>query len=241
MSSQAGKIISSTISARKGMEAAIIGSDASRPCTLIIGVDSQAKELSEHLGLEIENRKKEQEACRKEIEKLKRESKNYDGQIAHLAQVQDRGILEQKSLKIQIEELGQKNELTRLSQAEWEVKNLELKIKSAEESLNQLMEQQDQVTETILARQRAIKEQEQAIQGLNDQIEKIKQEASRESIKPFVKIQQVIHAGSVIKGKQASLIINADLKRVQFTERQATVTDESGQSVTLWEIVRADL
>ena len=34
MSSPAGKIISSTISARKGMEAAIIGSDASRPCTL---------------------------------------------------------------------------------------------------------------------------------------------------------------------------------------------------------------
>jgi hypothetical protein len=241
MSSPAGKIISSTISARKGMEAAIVGSDASRPCTLMIGVDSQTKALSEHLGLEIENRKKEQEAYGKEIEKLKRESKNYDGQIAHLAQVQDRGILEQKSLKIQIEELGKKSELTRLSQAEWEVKNLELKIKSAEESLNQLMEQQDQVTETILARQRAIKEQEQAILGLNDQIEKIKQEASRESIKPFVKIQQVIHAGSVIKGKQASLIINADLKRVQFTERQATVTDESGQSVTLWEIVRADL
>ena len=241
MSSPAGKIISSTISARKGMEAAIIGSDASRPCTLIIGVDSQAKELSEHLGLEIENRKKEQEAGRKEIEKLKRESKNYDGQIAHLAQVQDRGILEQKSLKVQMEELGQKNELTRLSQAEWEYKNLELKIKSAEESLNQLMEQQDLVTETILARQRAIKEQEQAIQGLNDQIEKIKQEADQENIKPFVKIQQVIHSGTMIKGKQASLIINSDLKRVQFTERQATVTDESGQPVTLWEIALADL
>jgi uncharacterized protein (DUF342 family) len=241
MSSPAGKIISSTISARKGIEAAIIGSDASRPCTLIIGVDSQAKELSERLGLEIENRKKEQEACRKEIEKLKRESKNYDGQIAHLAQVQDRGILEQKSLKIQIEELGQKNELTRLTQAEWEYKNLELKIKAAEESLDQLMEQQDLVTETVLARQRAIKEQEQAIQGLNDQIEKIKKEANQENIKPFVKVQQGIHTGTMIKGKQASLIINADLKRGQFQERQATVSDESGQPVTFWEIALADL
>jgi len=241
MNSPAGKIISSTISARKGIEAVIIGSDASRPCTLIIGVDSQAKELSEHLGLEIENRKKEQEACRKEIEKLKGEAKNHDGQIAHLAQVQDRGILEQKSLKVQIKELEQKKELTRLSQVEWEYKNLELKIKSAEESLNQLMEQQDQVTETILARQRSIKEQEQAIQGLNDQIEKIKQEANQENIKPFVKIQQIIHAGTMIKGKQASLLINADLKRVQFQERQATVTDESGQPVTLWEIALADL
>ena len=241
MSSPAGKIISSTISARKGMEVAIIGSDASRPCTLIIGVDSQAKALSEPLILEIENRKKEQEDVRKEIEKLKRESKNYDGQIAHLAQVQDRGILEQKSLKVQIEELGQKNELTRLSQAEWEVKNLELKIKSAEESLNQLMEQQDQVTETILARQRAIMEKIQAIQGLNDQIETIKQEADQENIKPFVKVHQIIHTGTMIKGKQASLIINADLKRVQFTERLATVSDESGQPVTLWEIAMADL
>jgi len=241
MNSPAGKIISSTISARKGIEAVIIGSDASRPCTLIIGVDSQAKELSEHLGLEIENRKKEQEACRKEIEKLKGEAKNHDGQIAHLAQVQDRGILEQKSLKVQIKELEQKNELTRLSQVEWEYKNLELKIKSAEESLNQLMEQQDQVTETILARQRSIKEQEQAIQGLNDQIEKIKQEATQENIKPFVKVQQVIHTGTMIKGKQASLLINADLKRVQFQERQATVTDESGQPVTLWEIALGDL
>ena len=241
MSSPAGKILSSTVSARKGMEAAIIGSDASRPCILIIGVDSQAKALSEHLGLEIENRKKEQEAGKNEIEKLKRESKNYDGQIAHLAQVQDRGILEQKSLKIQMEALGQKNELTRLSQVEWEYKNLELKIKSAEESLNQLMEQQDQVTETILARQRDIKEQEQAIQGLNDQIERIKKEANEENIKPFVRIKQVIYSGTMIKGKQASLIIHSDLKRVQFTERQATVTDESGQSVTLWEIAMADL
>ena len=241
MSSPAGKIISSTISARKGMETAIIGSDASRPCTLIIGVDSQAKELSEHLGLEIENRKKEQEACRKEIEKLKRESKNYDGQIAHLAQIQDRGILEQKSLKTQIEELGEKNELTRLSQVEWENKNLELKIKSAEESLNQLMEQQDLVTETMLAHQQAIKEQEQAIQGLHDQIEKMKHEANEENLKPFARIKQVIHSGTMIRGKQASLIINSDLKRVQFTERQATVTDESGQPLTLWEIAMADL
>jgi chromosome segregation ATPase len=241
MSSPAGKIISSTISARKGMEAAIVGSDASRPCTLIIGVDSQAKELSEKLSQEIENRKKEQEVSRKEIEKLKRESKNYDGQIAHLAQVQDRGILEQKSLKVQLEELEQKNELTRLSQAEWEYKNLESKIKAAEESLNQLMEQQDLVTETILALQQAIREQDQAIQGINDQIEKIKQEANEEKIKPFVKIKQVIHAGTMIRGKQASLVINSDLKRVQFTERQATVTDESGQTLTLWEIARADL
>jgi hypothetical protein len=241
MTSPAGKIISSTISARKGMEAAIIGSDASRPCILIIGVDSQAKELCGRLGLEIENRKKEQEAGRKEIEKLKRESKNYDGQIAHLAQVQDRGILEQKSLKIQMEELGQKNELTRLSQVEWEYKNLELKIKAAEESLNQLMEQQDLVTETVLDRQRAIKEQEQAIQGLNDQIEKIRKEANEENIKPFVRIKQVVYSGTMIKGKQASLIIQADLKRVQFTERQATVTDESGQPATFWEIAQTDL
>jgi uncharacterized protein (DUF342 family) len=240
MSSPAGKIISSTISARKGMEAAIIGSDASRPCTLIIGVDSQAKEMSDQLALEIENREKEQEADRKEIEKLKRESKNRDGQIAHLAQVQDRGILEQKSLKIQMEELKQKNELTRLSQAEWEYKNLESRIKSAEESLNQLMEQQDQGTETILARQRAIKEQEQAIQGLNDQIEKIRKEANEENIKPFVRIKQVVYTGTVIKGKQAALIIDADLKRVQFMERQVTLSDESGQQVTRWEIAPAD-
>jgi uncharacterized protein (DUF342 family) len=241
MSSPTGKIISSTISARKGMEAAIVGSDASRPCTLIIGVDSQAKELSEKLSQEVENRKKEQEVSRKEIEKLKRESKNYDGQIAHLAQVQDRGILEQKSLKVQLEELGQKNELSRLSQAEWEYKNLESKIKAAEESLNQLMEQQDLVTETILALQQAIKEQDQAIQGINDQIEKMKQEANEEKIKPFAKINQVIHSGTMIRGKQASLVINSDLKRVQFTERQATITDESGQPATLWEIAMADL
>ena len=159
----------------------------------------------------MKTRKKNKRPTRKEIEKLKREAKNYDGQIAHLAQVQDRGILEQKSLKVQMEELGQKNDLTRLSQAEWEYKNLEQKIKAAEESLNQLMEQQDQVTETILAHQRAIKEQEQAIQGLNDQIEKIKKEASQENIKPFVKIKQIIYSGTMIKGKQASLMINADL------------------------------
>jgi uncharacterized protein (DUF342 family) len=241
MSSPTGKILSSSISARKGMEAAIIGSDASRPCTLIIGVDSQVKELSEQLGLEIENRKKEQEAAGKEIEKLKLEAKNYDGQIAHLAQIQDRGILEQKSLKVQMEELGQKKELTRLSQAEWEYKNLELKIKSAEESLNHLMEQQDQVTETILARQRAVKEQDQVIQGLNDQIEKIKTEADQETSKPFVKVKQVIHGGTMVKGQQASLVINADLKRVQFNERQAIVKDESGQPATFWEIAMADL
>jgi uncharacterized protein len=241
MSSPAGKIISSTISARKGVEAAVIGSGASRPCTLIIGVDSQAKELSERFGLEIERRKNEQEAFRKEIEKLKRESKNYDGRIAHLAQVQDRGILEQKTLKAQKEELEQKNDLAHLSQVEWEYSNLQSKIKAAEDSLNQLMGQQDQVTETILARQRGIKEQEQAIQGLNDLIEKTKEEANRENLKPFIKVLQVIHSGTLIKGKQASLVLHADFKRVQFTERMATGVDESGQTLTLWEIAMAEI
>jgi uncharacterized protein len=241
MSSPAGKIISSTISARKGLEAPFIGSDASRPCTLIIGVDSQAKELSERFGLEIESRGKKQETFKKEIEKLKRESKNYDGQIAHLAQVQDRGILEQKTLQAQKEALEQKNDRSRLSQVEWEYNNLDLKIKAAEESLNQLMEQQDQVTETILAHQRGIKEQEQAIQEFRDQIEKIKVEAGRENSKPFVKVLQVIHSGTLIKGKQASLVLHADFKRVQFTERMATVVDDSGQPLTLWEIAMSEV
>ena len=241
MSSPAGKIISSTISARKGLEAPFIGSDASRPCTVIIGVDTQAKALSERCGLEIESRKKEQAALKIEIEKLKRESKNYDGQIAHLAQVQDRGILEQKTLQAQKEALEQKNDRSRLSQVEWEYNNLALKIKAAEETLNHLMEQQDQVTETILAHQRGIKEQEQAIQGLNEEIEKINQAADQETIKPFVKVQQVIHGGTMIKGKQASLVVNAEFKRVRFHERQATVTDESGQPLTFWEIAMTDL
>jgi uncharacterized protein len=240
MSSPAGKIISSTISARKGLEAAFIGSGASRPCTLNIGVDSQAKELSERIGLEIDRRKNEQEAFRKEIEKLKRESKNYDGQIAHLAQVQDRGTLEQKTLKAQKEALEQKNDLSRLSQVEWEYKNLELKIRAAEESLNQLMEQQDQITETILTREKGIKEQEQAIQGFKEQIEKIKEEAIREDLKPSVKVLQVIHSGTAINGKQASLVLHADLKRVQFTERMATIVDESGQTIPLWEIAMSE-
>jgi len=127
-----------------------------------------------------------------------------------LAQVQDRGILEQKSLKNPDGRIGAKERVDPPVQMEWEYKNLELKIRAAEESLNQLMEQQDLVTETVLDRQRAIKEQEQAIQGLNDQIEKIRKEANEENIKPFVKIKQVVYTGTTIKGKQASLIIHTD-------------------------------
>jgi hypothetical protein len=241
MTSQSGKILSSTISARQGLEATIIGSDASRPCTIVLGVDSQAKALGERLDLEIENRKNEQTAFSKEIEKLQRESKNYDGRIAHLAQVQERWSREQGPLKAQIEELAEKKDFELLSEVEGDYKNLERTAKAAEEPLNQLMEQQDQVVEDILARQKAVKEHERAILGLAAQIEKIKKEADQDTLFPFLKVQQVIHAGTTIKGKQASLTIDSDLKRVQFQERRATVTDESGQPVTTWEIAVADL
>jgi hypothetical protein len=57
----------------------------------------------------------------------------------------------------------------------------------------------------------------------------------------LVKVAQVIHSGTLIKGKQASLVLQADFKRVQFTERMATVLDDSGQPLTLWEITMAEI
>jgi uncharacterized protein (DUF342 family) len=241
ITSSTGKILSSDISARKGIEAAFIGSDASRPCNLIIGVDIQAAEMIKRFKLEIKEKQQEQEKLRTLIEKLKLESNNYAGQIAQLAQVQDRGVLEQRSLKALIEDLEGKNDLTRLTPARWELESLEKKIHGAEESLNHLMEEQDQNSEKILSSQKEIGQLEQSIRDLDLEIERIQKQSAAEKIDPVLKVRSTISAGTVIKGNHASLALPQDGRRLQFKEKQIATTNDSGQPVHEWRITTEDL
>jgi uncharacterized protein len=241
ITSSTGKILSSDIWAREGIEAAFIGSAASRPCNLVIGVDTQAAETIRRLELEIKEKKQDLEKRRSLIEKSKQASSNYAGQIAQLAQVQDRGVLEQRSLQALIAELEGKNDLTRLTQVRWEYESLGKKIRGAEESLNQLMEEQDQNTEKILSAQKEIAQLDQSIPNLEQEIQRIRRESEAETIDPVLKVRQTICAGTVIKGRHACLALQQDGRRLRFQEKQITATNESGQPVPEWRIISEDL
>jgi uncharacterized protein (DUF342 family) len=241
ITSSTGKILSSDISARLGIEAAFIGSAASRPCNLVIGVDTQAAELIQRFEREINEKRQEQERRRAAIEKSKLASNNYAGQIAQLAQIQDRGVLEQRALKAEMEELEKKNDLTRLTQARWAYESLEKKIRGAEESLTHLMDEQDRNTEKILSFQKDIPELDQSIREMSQEIERIQNESEAEKIDPVLKVRQTIAAGTVITGRHARLALVQDGRRLQFREKQSTSTDDSGQPAHEWRMTAADL
>ncbi|MBI5584851.1 MAG: DUF342 domain-containing protein [Deltaproteobacteria bacterium] len=241
VTSSTGKILSSDITARKGIEAAFIGSDASRPCNLVIGVDTQAAGMIHTFKVEIKEKQQKLEKLGGLIEKLKLESNNYAGQIAQLAQVQDRGILEQRPLKALLDELETNNDLNRLAQARFEYDGLEKKIRGAEESLNHLMEEQDHNTEKIFSSQKEIGQLNQSIQELNLKIERIQEQSAAEKIDPVLRVRQTMSSGTVIKGKQACLILPQDAQRVQFKEKRLTTTKESGPPISEWLFGAEDL
>lgn len=237
--SATGKILSSQIIAKKGIDAYQIGSDATKPCTLTIGADLHMKKRFSKLKEAISQKEEEKKKKETSLEDLKAAGKQLQVEIAKLAHTQDRALAEQRSCKKKIETLRANKDTVGLVEAENELKALGEKARGVDEPLGKLMDQQDQVTDKISALQQQISEVQGAIETLQSELQALIDESKKNVGIPAIQVYNQIFLGTQVEGLHSSMIVKENTLRVQIKE--AKVNHPEGRETFEWEMRISDI
>jgi predicted Zn finger-like uncharacterized protein len=221
-----GPILSSKVAAKKGIHAMTIGSEISKPCKLVVGVDERIKNeidmIKETQVLKIEVLKQ----LRSRLEEIKEEPKKIEKQIAEMAQVQDKIMVRKRSIQKQIKELMESGNKSRMADAEAELNLLDAEMKKGEENLDNLFNRQDQLAKEIPDIQKEITDSKAKIKEMKNKISEISEWSTKEKGIPEVRVKDIIYGDTAITGFYASLKLKQDYKSVLIKEDVIQCVDD---------------
>jgi len=220
-----GKIFSSSISARKGIEANEIGSETSNPCTLVVGLDERTRNEIDKIKDQIALKKEDHKKHKALVDKLQEEAKRIEKETGELAQVQDRAMVEQRTLKEEMEAQKKANNSEQLARTEVLIKDLDSTISQTEKRLKPLFDKQDQITEKITGFQDEIKNSEEEIKELLDEIEFLSEWSRKEKGLPVVKVYGTIFSHTTISGLHSSGVLKENMNYVSIREIKTSDPD----------------
>lgn len=213
-----GKIVSSHVSAKLGIEAHDIGTEISKPCHLKIGVDDH---INHEISL-IDEKINEQQAILKNLEAkmdvLAEQDKAVRKTISVLAHVQDRSQLELKDLSKLLEQIKAKGDHDKIKEIELRIETLTKTAHEADVDINKNFDNQD----SIEADMKCLREQmwgcKEQIMGLNSQKKDKASWAEKIATKAYIKTKGPIFSETVITGKHCARTLRETMRAVRIHE-----------------------
>lgn len=218
-----GKIIASTIDAKKGIQTRQIGTEASKPAKLVVGVDHQyERDIKMHkkaLG-DLEPQKIEAAGL---MEQIKMRLDAVTAQLGKLAQEQNSFMVQKRQFEEQLQGVGpnavkdeEESEMLRDLIAE-----LDENSAVAEEKVQALMAEDDKVRLQLA-------EQSEALQKMDEQIEEHKERITilEDTLKvdpgvPVIKVSGTVYAKTEVSGLYKSFIIPQTMNGVRIFETES--------------------
>jgi uncharacterized protein (DUF342 family) len=217
------QVVSSYISAKKGILAKKIGTDVSKPCVLRVGISDHTDRKIRRYREQLEVKKSALEQEQKKKESSEVAQKNSHIKIMEQVQAeeklnQQKNIIEEKmsflsSVPDHVDPAGKQKKL--LIQG---VEFCDSEKKKIEERIEELFRQQDMLTHQILDLQSQCESLVHEIERLNQEILEIK--AWDKKIIPFpqVKVIREIVPQTSVNGPNSLLVIKDTLKNVTIKE-----------------------
>lgn len=213
-----GKIISSHISAKQGVEAQEIGTEISKPCHLKIGVDDH---INHEIGL-IDEKINEQQSILNNLEiKMKEldiQDKAVRKTISVLAHVQDRSQLELKDLEKRLEQIKAKGDQDKIKEIELRMETLTKTANEADVDINKNFDNQDIIESAIKQMREQIWDCKEQIMGLNRQKKDKADWADKITTKAYIKTKGPIFSETVISGKHCARTLRETMRAVRIHE-----------------------
>lgn len=219
---KSGRICSSSISAKNGIEAKNIGSDSSTPCNLVVGIDTRVKKKIKRLQKQLMLREKVQGNRRERIEQLHKDSEKA---VEKIAQAQDRLMVKQRALKKQTGLFEKTENREQLTNVEMLAKNLDSEIRKAEQALGKLFSTQDGIASKIAAFEKKIENGEKRIEELFDEVEALTEWSAKGKPMPTVKVYDTIYSGTIIRGIYSSIVIRESFRTGLIREAKVSEPD----------------
>ncbi|MEJ2658655.1 MAG: FapA family protein, partial [Desulfobacterales bacterium] len=229
-----GPILSSRISAKKGIQAVQVGSEISKPCHLSVGFDEKVKEDINALKERIPKIKQEEAEYQRRLREIENEPGIIEKVIADMAQVQDRAEVKRRALIEEMEKLKAAGDDIHYEESEANLSELDLEIKNRETKLENLFNKQDGIKSEISDIQQKIEDSKNKIQDLREKISEIVEWSTAEKGVPEITVHDAIFADTTINGIYSSLRINHSQKSVLISE---DIPKEAGDS-SQWDLDR---
>jgi len=216
---QAGKLISSKITAKMGIQAKNVGSDMSGPNVLKVGHDVFTEK-------ELEKNTRNSDALLKQIEeiemrknKLKEENAAVQKLITDLAHLQDRSQLEEKELESKRVDLGSSPENQQAIDAlNADIQKLKQTAQKAESQLDACFDKADQIELVVEKHDQEIQKLEEKRANLTQERNNLIQWSKENPGKPVVIVEGAILAETQIIGKHSEKRITDIVRRSKISE-----------------------
>ncbi len=220
-----GKIISSFISAKMGFESLEIGSDASNPCRINVGMDENIKKRIQALNYTITGKRQILENFQKNYEKESKQQETIHLKISELVHIQNHLILEQQSLNDQIEESKQRGVSNGIDRIQAKLLVLKAETDALDDQANIFFKNQEMLDEKITEGLENIKNIIKEIETISDEKEAIRKWSKEERGIPVIKVKGSISQGTHMFGIYSSIIPKETIRNVFIMESKQTDAD----------------
>lgn len=224
-----GKILSSQISAKQGIEALEIGSETAKPCTLVIGVDERVEREVARIGESLTRMKAKKGELENQIARLNAKSARVNKQLGDLAQVQDRSMVEQRSLKEKMAAFAGRDAGPEQEEILQQLDNLESDIAELDVAVGRLLDGYEAASLEVEQAQRTRQETEERIQELAEDMGATMARSREAKGAPVLTVKGKVFAGTSVKGPFASLVFKEDHTRITMKEMKGSPSDPTPQ------------
>jgi hypothetical protein len=213
-----GHILSSRIAAKKGVIANDIGSEMSKSCAFIIGVDKNVKQKISDLKTAINQRNDATRAFGDRLNTLKASLDELEKKIGIKVQRMDRATVEQRTCQKKIASLAHAADDDEAAGLHGRLELLATAIAKDEQELEALFNEQDRLSGLALDIRKKLGKIGAEIDELNSEMSGVIEWSDREKGMPEVRVKGTLHAGTTITGINAFVSVKQDMHGVIVRE-----------------------
>jgi len=220
---QSGKIISSLVTAKQGVEAKDIGTDVSRPCTIKVGGDEHIRKIVQGFENSVSITREDLEKEQSAYETLIFQQKTVHQKIAELTKIQDRAVVTEQKIKKKFDVLKKQDKKEELAKAGTLLKELKKKKNESNKKMADYFNTQGALGQKIEKSLAEIEKLIEHIEDLNKQKEAVITWSKEEKGIPVVNATGSIFSETKIHGRHSLIHIsdtvrNSMVKEVTLSE-----------------------
>jgi uncharacterized protein len=225
---KSGAAVASLVYAKRGIEAAQIGHERSRPCTLAIGFDPLMEKELELLKEVITAKEAEGAHQKGAVEEMRAQLLKAEQRTGEIAQLQDLTLRERRTTVGMLDDARRLQDQALLPELEEAVAELDAKARETERELDDLLETQDQLRALIRVHKETVRGIEKEIALAKEEIAVITSWGQSVPANVAVRVRDKIFSGTSIRGPCAIATLKDTLSGVSI--REMTVNAASGET-----------
>ncbi len=217
---ESGKIIGSTITAKKGIQVRDIGTQAARPSDLTVGVDFKFEREMEAAQGEIDALEKQKTEAANWVVQFKAQIESLELELGKVAQEQDVYMVQKRQLEEKLNGPAIAKNPEKRALLEELINDLSARYQAMDQRVSAIMARDDQLRAQIAQHDNAIKTCDEQIQAISANMEIMEESAKIDPGIPVIKASGIVYSRSIVAGPHKKMIIPEEMQNVRIAETQ---------------------